>query len=436
MEDFKRVSGTRDFFGSSLQQRQALTHIISEVYENYGYECLETPAFEYVSLLKNVYGHENEKLLYRILNSGKDFGYIKQTACIEDISDKCLRYDLTLPLVRYIIENKNNIIFPYKRWQLQPVWRGDRPQKGRFREFYQCDVDIVGEKSLLAEVEMIQIAIDVLNRLKIKDYTIHINHRGILLCLTQLLGIQDRFLDFCRCIDKIDKCGLDEFFSQHLPVFNIAPNKVQALKNLLYCDASNEEKIQMIQEIFEKNKISLEAILELNHILDYIKMFNINTDKIKVDYSLSRGLDYYTGMIFEITVDNIQLGSIAGGGRYDFFSDKLHVPELKCVGFSFGIDRLLVAIDELGIKLIQNTRKRILFANDNDDFDQNIIRLLRKKYTVEIFFDKNVDFKHQLKFANKKNFDKVVFKYDNKYFIKDMSTSVQKELSLEDLNNL
>jgi histidyl-tRNA synthetase len=141
-------------------------------------------------------------------------------------------------------------------------------------------------------------------------------------------------------------------------------------------------------------------------------------------------------MIFEITVDHIQLGSIAGGGRYDFFSDKLHIPELKCVGFSFGIDRLLVAIDELGIKLIQNTRKRILFANDNDDFDQNIIRSLRKKYTVEIFFDKNVDFKHQLKFANKKNFDKVVFKYDNKYFIKDMSTSVQKELPIEDLNNL
>ena len=432
MVGIKRVSGTRDFYGSALAQRQALTRIISAVYENYGYERLETPAFEHISLLKNVYGQENEKLLYRILNSGERLNDIKQAADIDSISDKCLRYDLTLPLIRYVIENKGSIIFPFKRWQLQPVWRGDRPQKGRFREFHQCDVDIVGERSLMAEVEMLQIAIDVLQKLGIKDYTIHINHRGILFHLSQLLGIQDRFLEFCRCIDKIDKCGLEKFFGQDLSVLNITPDKVQILKDLLYCNASNEEKIHIIKKSFENNKISLDAIVELKHILEYIKF----TDKIKVDYTLSRGLDYYTGMIFEVTLDNIQLGSVAGGGRYDYFSNKLNIPELRCVGFSFGVDRLLVAIEELGINMVKDSRKKILFLNENDDFDDNIIQSLRGKYIVEIFLDKDVDLKHQLKFANKKHFDNVVIRYDNKYFIKDMCSGEQKELRLDDLNNL
>lgn len=432
MVGIKRVSGTRDFYGSALEQRQALTRIISAVYESYGYGCLETPALEHISLLKNVYGQENEKLLYRILNSGERLNNIKQAADIDSISDKCLRYDLTMPLIRYVVENKGNIIFPFKRWQVQPVWRGDRPQKGRFREFYQCDVDIVGERSLMAEVEMLQIAIDVLQKLGIKDYTIHVNHRGILFHISQLLGIQDRFLEFCRCIDKIEKCGLEEFFLQYLPVFNITPDKVQILKNLLYCDASNEEKIHIIKKSFEDNKISLDNVSELKNILEHIKV----TDKIKVDYTLSRGLDYYTGMIFEVTIDNIQLGSVAGGGRYDYFSDKLNIPELRCVGFSFGVDRLLVAIDELDISLTKDNRKKILFINENNDFDQNIIQSLRKKYIVEIFLDKDVDFKHQLKFANKKHFDNVVLRYDNKYFIKNMCTGEQKELRLDDLNNL
>ena len=432
MVGIKRVSGTRDFYGLSLEKRHVLTKIISEVYESYGYGCLETPALENISLLKNVYGHDNEKLLYRILNSGESLDFVNKIIDIDTISDKCLRYDLTLPLIRYVVENKGDIIFPFKRWQLQPVWRGDRPQKGRFREFYQCDVDIVGTGSLMAEVEMIQIAIDVLQQLRICNYTIHINHRGVLYNISQLLGIEDSFLEFCRCLDKIDKCGLEEFFIRYLPSFNITQEKVQILKALLSCKSLNDDKIDMLQNVFEENKISLEAIGELKHILAHITF----PDRIKVDYTLSRGLDYYTGMIFEITVDDIQLGSVAGGGRYDYFSDKLSIPELRCVGFSFGVDRLLVAIDELCISLPHDNRERILFVNDHDDFDHDIIQTLRGKYIVEVFLDNNVDLKHQLKFANKKKFDKVVFKYGNKYFIKDMFSGSQKELNIDVVKTL
>ena len=233
----QKVKGTRDFYGLDLLQRNYIISLLRDTYEKYNFEQLETPAFEYISLLKNVYGNENEKLLYKILNSGDcfqnvDLSTFSSQQITDTISEKCLRYDLTLPLIRYVSENKNKIIFPFKRYQIQPVWRADKPQKGRFREFYQCDVDIIGSDSILCEVELIQLIQDLLERLNIKEYTIKLNHRGILTDFCQLLSIENKFSDFCCLIDKIDKIGLEKFY-EGIKIFNISKEKIALMQNIL-----------------------------------------------------------------------------------------------------------------------------------------------------------------------------------------------------------
>ena len=422
----QKVKGTRDFYGLDLLQRNYIISLLKDTYEKYNFEQLETPAFEYISLLKNVYGNENEKLLYKILNSGDCFQNVDLTTfnsqqIIDTISEKCLRYDLTLPLIRYVSENKNKIIFPFKRYQIQPVWRADKPQKGRFREFYQCDVDIIGSDSILCEVELIQLIHDLLERLNIKEYTIKLNHRGILTDFCQLLSIEDKFSDFCCLIDKIDKIGLEKFYEE-IKIFNISKEKMALMQNILTTDLENGEYLYFLKDIFLKNKINTKNIEKIEMFLDKIKLLKVKNKNIKIDFSLARGLNYYTGIIFEACVKNINIGSIIGGGRYDYFARKLNIPELKGVGFSIGLDRLLVALNELGILKNQDEKIKILFINKEENFDFEVIENLRREYAIEIYFNKNDDVKKQLKYADKKHFKYVVFYTSEKYIVKNMLT--------------
>ena len=438
----QKVKGTRDFYGLDLLQRNYIISLLRDTYEKYNFEQLETPAFEYISLLKNVYGNENEKLLYKILNSGDcfqnvDLSTFSSQQITDTISEKCLRYDLTLPLIRYVSENKNKIIFPFKRYQIQPVWRADKPQKGRFREFYQCDVDIIGSDSILCEVELIQLIQDLLERLNIKEYTIKLNHRGILTdfcqllsienkfsdfcCLIDKISIEDKFSDFCCLIDKIDKIGLEKFYEE-IKIFNISKEKMALMQNILTTDLENGEYLYFLKDIFLKNKISTKNIEEIEMFLDKIKLLKVKNKNIKIDFSLARGLNYYTGIIFEACIKNINIGSIIGGGRYDYFARKLNIPELKGVGFSIGLDRLLVALNELGILKNQDEKIKILFINKEENFDFEVIENLRREYAIEIYFDKNDDVKKQLKYADKKHFKYVVFYTSEKYIVKNMLT--------------
>jgi histidyl-tRNA synthetase len=436
----QKVKGTRDFYGLDLLQRNYIISLLRDIYEKYNFEQLETPAFENMSLLKNVYGNENEKLLYKILNSGDCFQNVDLTTfnsqeIIDTISKKCLRYDLTLPLIRYVSENKNKIIFPFKRYQIQPVWRADKPQKGRFREFYQCDVDIIGSDFILCEVELIQIIQDLLGRLNIKEYTIKLNHRRILTDFCQLLAIEDKCSDFCCLIDKIDKIGLEKFYEE-IKIFNISKEKMALMQNIFTTDLENGEYLYFLKDIFLKNKISTKNIEEIKMFLDKIKLLKVKNKNIKIDFSLARGLIYYTGIIFEVCVKNINIGSIIGGGRYDYFARKLNMPELKGVGFSIGLDRLLVALNELGILKNQDEKTKILFINKDDDFDFEVIENLRREYTIEIYFDKNDDIKKQLKYADKKHFKYVIFYTSEKYVVKNMLTGKQVETKKNNIYHL
>lgn len=425
---FQKVTGTRDLYGINLQKRNYIINIIKNIYESYGFCELHTPAFEYINLVKNVYGNENEKLLYRILNSGDcfhgvDINNISQKDFIDNISEKCLRYDLTLPLMRYVYENKNNISFPFKRYQIQPVWRADRPQKGRYREFYQCDVDIVGIDSLLCEVELIQIIETFFKYLAVRDYKIRINHRGVLSDIAKLCNLEDKFIDFCILIDKIDKIGLDKFLSE-IDKLNITSSSKELLRKLL-----KNNDIDFLKEEIVRNNIDTKNINSLCNFYNLLNTNGINLDNVRIDFSLARGLSYYTGIIFEAILENVNVGSVIGGGRYNYFSDRLGIKELKSSGFSVGIDRLLIALEEKKLLDINEKSTDILFINENDSFDFNMISSLRTQYSVEIYLDKNVGLKQQLKYADKKKIKYVILRNENKYIIKNMKTSEQKEVN-------
>ena len=343
-----KINGTRDFFGKELEKRNYLIKTITDVYKRYGFEELKTPVFEDIKLLRNVYGDEGNKLMYKILRSGLEEKDVKGITDSDDILhnlvDKCLRYDLTLPLIRYVCNNFNNIIFPFKRYQVQPVFRADRPQKGRFREFYQCDIDIIGSDSLLCEVELLQIVVDVFKELGIKNYKIKLNNRGLLNDIANLCGLKDDFTKFYILVDKIDKIGLDKFFEE-IKKLDIKDDKFTVLESIY----KNNYNLKYLEDIFRNNNVNFDNLNNLKDVYNLLKSFNFNLEDIDIDFTLARGLGYYTGSIFEVIIEDVKIGSVVGGGRYNYFADKLDNDNLIGIGLSFGVDRLLVALDELDI---------------------------------------------------------------------------------------
>ena len=361
--------GTRDYSPEIMVKRNYIFDTIKSVFKLYGYLPLETPAMENLSTLMGKYGEEGDKLLFKILNSGDFLSSVSNNEIEErniprltnKICEKGLRYDLTVPFARFVVQHQNEISFPFKRYQIQPVWRADRPQKGRYREFYQCDVDVVGSDSLLNEVELIQIVDEVYRRLKI-NVRLLINNRKVLAGIAETIGASDKLTDITVAIDKMDKIGA-ESVNAELREKGISEESIQKLQPILNLQGSNEEKLNSLQHILQESETGLKGVEELITVFQYIKELNIATD-IKLDLTLARGLSYYTGAIFEVKAKDAEIGSITGGGRYDDLTGIFGMKNMSGVGISFGADRIFDVMNQLDLfPKDTTTTTRILFVN-------------------------------------------------------------------------
>ena len=411
--------GTRDFSAAVVHKRNYIIKTIKTVFELYGFEPLETPSMENLDTLMGKYGDEGDKLIFKILNNGldnaakhdlaeQDFKKVLLGKSVKGITERALRYDLTIPFARFIAMNHAQLIMPFKRYQIQPVWRADRPQKGRYREFYQCDVDVVGSKSLLNEVELTSIYSEVFTTLGI-PVKIKINSRKILAALAELCGGKEKFVEITVAIDKLDKIGLDKV-KEELLNKGVTEQQVEIVENYLRISGTNAEKIELVKQLFSDNQIAKEGIGEVEYILEYLP--TLNDQQVVVDLTLARGLSYYTGIIFEVKAENVQIGSIGGGGRYDNLTSLFGVEGITGVGVSFGLDRIYDVLEELQLfptKIAGGSK--VLFFNlgvQESKTAFNLMQLLRsKKVPCEIYPD-NAKFDRQFKFADRKRIPYVI----------------------------
>ena len=396
--------GTRDFGQKEMAERNYIFNTIKSVFHLYGYSQIETPAMENLSTLMGKYGEEGDKLLFRILNSGDAFADVDTSKPLTpQVCEKGLRYDLTVPFARYVVQHQSEISFPFKRFQIQPVWRADRPQKGRYREFYQCDVDAIGSKSQLCELELVQIADEVFRRLGI-NVAIKINNRKVLSGLAEICQAPDKVVDITVAIDKLDKIGLDAVKAELLEK-GLSEKAVALLEPVLTLSGSNEEKISVMRGLMAGSEIGLKGLDELEELAGYIKAAGIRT-KWEIDLSLARGLNYYTGAIFEIKALDYQIGSISGGGRYDNLTGIFGLPDMSGVGISFGADRIydvLKGLDKFPKDLGSTTT--LLFANMGPSECAYIlpvsIELRKRGISTEVYPD-SCKLKKQFDYADRK----------------------------------
>ncbi len=396
--------GTRDFGQSETAERNYIFDTIRSVFRTYGYSQIETPAMENLSTLLGKYGEEGDKLLFRILNSGDAFANIDpEKNLTSQVCEKGLRYDLTVPFARYVVQHQNEISFPFKRFQIQPVWRADRPQKGRYREFYQCDVDAIGSRSQLCELELVQIVDKVFEKLGI-NVLMKINNRKVLSGLAEITGFPDKVIDITVAIDKLDKIGIDAV-KEELVGKGLDEKAIALLEPILNLSGSNEEKIARMRELMAASSVGMKGLDELEELFAYIKSAGINIPA-EIDLSLARGLNYYTGAIFEVKALDWQIGSICGGGRYDNLTGIFGLPDMSGVGISFGADRIYDVLKGLG-KFPEGLRSstRLLFANmgaEELNYILPVANAIRNRgVSVEIYPD-SVKLKKQFDYADRK----------------------------------
>lgn len=405
--------GTRDFSTDVVRKRNYIFSTIRPVFELYGFQPLETPTMENIETLMGKYGEEGDKLIFKVLNNGlgDPKNLEKSKAAFENVlngkndknlTERALRYDLTIPFARYVAMNHSQLTFPFKRYQIQPVWRADRPQKGRYREFYQCDADVVGSYSLLNEVELANIYAEVFNQLKI-DVEIRINNRKILAGLAELCGGADKMMDITIAIDKLDKIGLEKV-KEELATRGLQENQVARIEQYLSIEGSNEEKLQQLTQLMGDNETAKKGIEEITYVLNYAAI--AGNSKLVTDFTLARGLNYYTGTIFEVKARNVQMGSIGGGGRYDDLTGLFGVPNLPGVGISFGVDRIYDVMEELKLfpEAVQ-TGTQVLFFNLGDAESRKAFELaqqLRGKGVRCELYHELAKFDKQFKYAEKK----------------------------------
>lgn len=441
--------GTRDFSPEIMVKRTYIFDIIKKVFQLYGYLPLETPAMENLSSLMGKYGEEGDKLLFKILNSGDFISKLKDEDLNErnsikltnKISEKGLRYDLTVPFARYVVQHQNEITFPFKRYQIQPVWRADRPQKGRYREFYQCDVDVVGSNSLLNELELIQIVDEVYKRLNI-NVVLKINNRKILAGIAETIGQADKIIDITVAIDKLDKIGLDKV-NEELKSKGISDEKINILQPIILLEGSNKDKLATLENTLANSVTGLKGIEEMRTVLNYVESMGVETE-VELDLTLARGLNYYTGAIFEVKAKDFQIGSITGGGRYDNLTGIFGLKDVSGVGISFGADRIFDVMESLNLfpqDTLGTTKVMIVnFGEKEEAYCLPILSKLRKAgINAEIFPD-SVKMKKQMNYANKKNIPFVVMAGDseieeNIVSFKDMETGKQTKVNVEELIN-
>lgn len=441
--------GTRDFSPIEMVRRNYIFDTIKGVFCNYGYQPIETPAMENLTTLLGKYGDEGDRLLFKILNSGnylnkvddKVLGDKDQPALTKKISEKGLRYDLTVPFARYVVQHRNEISFPFKRYQIQPVWRADRPQKGRYREFFQCDVDVIGSNSLLNEVELIQIIDDVFTKLGV-NAIVKLNNRKILAGIAEVIGEADKFGVITVAMDKFDKIGLDKV-NQEMLAKGVSQQAIDKLKPILTLEGKLKEKFSRLMEILKDSPTGLKGCEELMTVMRHLKDLGINT-KFELDLSLARGLDYYTGAIIEVKAADVAMGSICGGGRYDDLTGVFGLKGVSGVGISFGADRIYDVLLELGgfpeESLVSSKVMFVNFGETEVKYALPLLNKLRKEGINAELFPDTAKMKKQLSWANSKGIPFVVMAGEEEIknqtlILKDMNLGTQEHLSEEELIN-
>jgi len=439
--------GTRDFTPSEMMRRNYIFDTIRSVFQLYGFQSIETPSIENLSTLMGKYGEEGDKLLFKILNSGNFLSKINDNDLIEKnhikftnkISEKGLRYDLTVPFARYVVQHSNDISFPFKRYQIQPVWRADRPQKGRYREFYQCDVDIIGSESLFNEFELVQIADDVFSKLNINT-VLKINNRKILAGIAEVIGEKKSITDITVAIDKLDKIGIENVNSELLEK-GISKEAIDKLQPILNLKGNTTEKIDQLKEILKNSEIGNKGIEELSVLFNYIESVNLKME-IQLDIALARGLNYYTGSIFEVKSKDTKIGSITGGGRYDNLTGIFGMPGVSGVGISFGADRIYDVMTQLELfpKEFPGSSKVIFinFGEKEQNFCTPILRKLRQNNIASEMYPDADKIKKQMKWANRKEINYVVIAgeqeiEEGKLTLKNMKTGDQQLITPQQL---
>ena len=437
--------GTRDFSPLEMARRNYIFNTIQDVFKQYGYQPIETPAMENLSTLLGKYGEEGDKLLFKILNSGdflkkvkpEDYETKNLNRVALAVSEKGLRYDLTVPFARYVVQHRNDIIFPFKRYQIQPVWRADRPQKGRYREFYQCDVDVVGSDSLLNEVELIRIIDEVFYRLKMK-VTIKLNNRKVLSGMAETIDASDKLIDITTAIDKLDKIGIEKVYEELLSK-GISQDAIDNLEPIINLSGENDSKINCLKQLVGDTETGGKGILELESVLNYLKPLGIKS-KVEIDQSLARGLNYYTGAIIEVKANDVSIGSICGGGRYDNLTGIFGLPDVSGVGVSFGADRIYDVMSELNLfpKEVE-TSTEVMFVNFGEKEGVHALEVLaflqQNGIRAELYPDAD-KMKKQMKYANQRAIPFVVLIGEQEmetkqYTLKNMTTGEQEKLSAE-----
>ena len=446
------AKGTRDFSPVEMDKRNHIYNTLKSIFKKFGYSEIQTPSFENLSTLTGKYGDEGDKLIFKILNSGD---YLAKTpesllaeknsnSLISHISEKALRYDLTVPFARYVVMHQNDITLPFKRFQIQPVWRADRPQRGRYREFYQCDVDVVGSPSLLNEAEFILIYNEALVELGLKDFNIKLNNRKILSGIAEVVGKPELIVDMTVAIDKLDKIGLDGV-NKELLERGFTAKDLEVLKPIIELKGTNDEKLQSMKSVLSASEIGMKGITEIEEVFDYVKKFgrkDLLERVVEVDITLARGLNYYTGCIFEVKTNEVQMGSIGGGGRYDDLTGMFGLSGLTGVGVSFGADRIFDVLEELNLFPAAGTaRTKLLVVNFDENLESYtlplIYRLRESGIAVELY-PLAAKIKKQMSYADSKRIPYVLLVGEEEVnsgmlSLKDMETGAQVKVSLDEL---
>ena len=432
--------GTRDFGPGEMKKREYLFKIFKDTFSLYGFNALETPSMENINVLNGKYGEEGDKLIFRILDSGD---FIKDVDNIEskdsnnlrkEISKKGLRYDLTVPFARYVSMNRDKITLPFKRYQIQNVWRADRPQKGRFREFYQCDVDYIGTKSIVCEAEIIDLVYSIFEKLKIQDFSVKLNNRKVLFGIVETLSLQDNFDKICIIIDKIDKIGKDKFIEE-LKNIDLSKSQIEKLNSVLFFDGSNDDKIKFLKDFLSKSSTGLEGINEIKNLTKLSKEFIF-------DINLARGLSYYTSSIFEVILDEKNIGSLCGGGRYDDLTEIFGYKDISGIGISFGIERIYEIMKERNLFPDSiNKKDTVLVCSMSEKYLDDSLRIssiLRNNNISTDLYPDNPKLKKQLQYANNNDIPYVIIIGEDEvtsklYTLKDMETGSQEKLGIDEI---
>ncbi|WP_268223273.1 histidine--tRNA ligase [Sinomicrobium oceani] len=441
--------GTRDFSPEEVAKRNYIISVIRNQFELFGFRPIETPSFENSSTLMGKYGEEGDRLIFKILNSGDFLKKVDDKLYAEKdsvkltgkISEKALRYDLTVPFARYVVQHQNEIDFPFKRYQIQPVWRADRPQKGRFREFYQCDADVVGSGSLWQEVEFVQLYDTVFTALGLRGVTIKMNNRKILSGIAEVIGAKDKLIDFTVALDKLDKIG-EEGVKKEMQEKGIAPEAIAKVQPLFEFNGDTTEKLDRLATLLQTSEEGTKGVEELRFICGSITGTGLQSAILDMDVTLARGLNYYTGAIFEVSAPGVAMGSIGGGGRYDDLTGIFGLQGISGVGISFGLDRIYLVLEELGLfpETVTAT-SRVLFINFGEEeafYSIKALQMLRKQGIKAELYPDNAKMKKQMQYADKRGIPFTVLVGEEEmqkehYTLKNMQTGEQLAVSLDAL---